>query len=56
MTTDECETCKYVIINEENKARIKVTCTLKNKTYNWGQYIPCNEYRKKGNEYENDKL
>lgn len=39
--TSECEQCIHSIINEEDKARIKVYCKVKDKTYYWGQYIPC---------------
>ncbi len=43
--TSECEKCIQLTINEEDKARVKVYCDIKNKTYYWGQCIPC-EYRK----------
>ena len=39
--TSECEQCIHSIINEENKARVKVYCGVKDKTYYWGQCIPC---------------
>ncbi len=39
--TSECKECVYGIIDETNKARIKVRCRLKNKEYYYGQYIPC---------------
>lgn len=39
--TSECEHCPQSIINDEDKARIKVYCNIKDKTYYWGQCIPC---------------
>lgn len=45
--TSECEQCQYGIINDTDKARIKVICTFKDKEYYFGQYIPCdNKIRK----------
>lgn len=48
--TDECENCIHSIINEENKARVKIYCRIKNKIYHWGQCIPCEfkEIKRKG--------
>lgn len=42
--TSECEQCIHSTINEIDKAHVKVYCNLKNKTYYWGQCIPC-EYK-----------
>lgn len=42
--TSECEQCPESIINDKNKARVTVYCKEKNKTYYWGQCIPC-DYR-----------
>ncbi len=39
--TSECEKCVYGIIDESNKACIKVKCTRKDKEYYYGQCIPC---------------
>lgn len=39
--TSDCENCKYGNIDEENKARVRVHCDIKNKNYYFGQYIPC---------------
>lgn len=39
--TSECERCINAVINEEDKARVKVYCKVKDKTYYWGQCIPC---------------
>ena len=49
MTTDECVDCKYAIIIDENKARVKVECSRREKTYCWGQFVPCEDYIKKEN-------
>ena len=40
----ECEDCIYSTIDESNKAKIMVGCSIKNKEYIWGMCIPC-EYR-----------
>lgn len=45
--TSECEECKYGIIDESNKAKIKVFCEDKNKEYYYGQCIPCENKTKK---------
>ncbi len=39
--TSECEQCIHSVINEGNKARVKVYCKVKDKTYYFGQCIPC---------------
>lgn len=39
--TSECEKCIHSKIDETDKARVKVYCEMKNKTYYWGQCIPC---------------
>lgn len=39
--TSECEQCIHSVINEEDKARVKIYCKVKDKTYYWGQCIPC---------------
>lgn len=43
-----CEDCKYCTIDESNKAWIKVHCGARNKTYHYGQCIPCDDKEKKG--------
>ena len=45
--TSECEQCIHSVINEENKARVKVYCSVKDKTYFWGQCIPCEDKKRK---------
>ena len=47
--TSECEQCIHSVINEGNKARVKVYLKVKDKTYYWGQCIPC-EYKEKRKE------
>lgn len=48
--TSECEKCIHSIIDESDKARLKIYCKIKDKTYYWGQCIPCEykEYKKDG--------
>lgn len=45
ITTDECEYCKYGSVIEEDKAHIKVYCSIKDKYYYFGQCIPCDNKR-----------
>lgn len=45
--TSECEECEYGIIDESNKARIKVKCRYKDKVYHYGQCIPCEDKKKR---------
>ena len=42
--TSECEQCIHSTINDINKSKVKIYCSVKDKTYYWGQCIPC-EYR-----------
>ena len=42
--TSECEECIHSMLDESNKAKIKIYCSIKNKTYYYGQCIPC-EYK-----------
>lgn len=39
--TSECEQCIHSAIKEEDKARVKIYCRAKDKTYYYGQCIPC---------------
>lgn len=39
--TSECEQCSQSIINDKNKAKVTIYCKAKDKTYYWGQCIPC---------------
>lgn len=45
--TSQCETCTHGTLDETNKARIKVYCEVKDKTYCYGQCIPCDHYNRK---------
>lgn len=53
--TSECEECIHSVIDETNKARVKVYCKPKDKTYYWGQCIPC-DYKEKKVKYESSKV
>ena len=49
INTDQCEKeCEYCEIEEKDKANIFINCTLKDKTYRYGQYIDCEDGKKKG--------
>ena len=39
----ECEDCKFATIDESDKGRITVYCVARDKTYYWGQCIPCED-------------
>lgn len=39
--TSECEQCIHSVINEEDRARVKIYCRIKDRTYYWGQCIQC---------------
>ena len=53
--TSECEKCSQAIINDEDKARVKVYCSVKDKTYYWGQCIPCDYKETKKNIQKGDE-
>lgn len=42
----ECENCKYGTINDHDKSRVKVICTIKGREYYYGQCIPCDDMKK----------
>lgn len=46
--TSECEKCVYATINNKDKAKVKIYYKIKDKTYYWGQCIPCEYMNKKG--------
>lgn len=50
ITTDKCAECKYGNVDYNDKASQKVYCSYKEKTYIWGQRIPCEYYEKKEND------
>jgi len=45
--TSQCESCQYGAIDKTDRARIKVYCSMKGKTYCYGQRIQCDSYKKK---------
>ena len=47
INTSECEDCIYGTIHEESKAIVRVYCSVKDKTYFFGQCIPCENKRKR---------
>lgn len=42
----DCEDCKFGTILDEDKARVKVYCQTREKTYYYGQCIPCDDKQK----------
>ena len=55
--TSECEFCIYGTVDDSDKAKVKVYCSYKDKTYYYGQYISCDNKRKrliKKDEEENE--
>lgn len=43
----DCENCAYGSIDESDKARLMVYCQYKDKTYYYGQCIPCDSKTKR---------
>ena len=43
INTADCEHCKYGKIGEENRSAIHVYCELKDKSFFYGQRIPCED-------------
>lgn len=43
--TSKCSECDYGNIVEIDKAHIMVRCRIKNKEYQYGEYVPC-DHRK----------
>lgn len=39
--TSECENCIYSTVDYSEKAKVMVYCRYKDKTYYWGQCVPC---------------
>ena len=48
--TSECEFCRYGTVNDEDKARVKVYCSHKEKELWYGCYIPCDNFAKRSKE------
>ena len=45
--TSQCEFCKYGSVNDIDKSRVKVFCSIKQKEYYYGMCIPCENYEDK---------
>lgn len=45
--TEECEKCMYGTVNDDDPRRVTVYCKAKDKTYYYGQCVPCEDYKKK---------
>lgn len=45
--TSQCENCKYGSVDYEDKARMTVYCSYKEKKYMYGQRIPCAYYEER---------
>ena len=54
INTSECEDCMYGTVHEENKANIRVYCAVKDKTYFFGQCVPCDNKRKRVEGVDNE--
>lgn len=39
----DCKSCIHCSINEAIKSKIIVKCSVRDKTYIWGQCIPCKD-------------
>lgn len=44
---DECINCTHCSLDESNKAKIKVLCAARDKEYYYGQYVNCDDFKKK---------
>ena len=42
----DCVDCVYSSVDDTNKARIKVYCDARDRSYWWGQNIPCDDKKK----------
>lgn len=52
IVTSKCETCKYGSINFDDKPKMPIWCSYKERQYVYGQRIPCGYYEKKSGEIE----
>lgn len=55
INTSECEYCKHGVLDDSNRATVKVYCKLKNKNYYYGMIVPCDDKEKKGKETDNNE-
>lgn len=53
--TSECEDCFHGSVIEEEKGRVKVYCSDREKSYWYGQCIPCDNKRKRSGEDEEEQ-
>jgi hypothetical protein len=44
----DCEKCAYSQINDSDKGNIVVHCEARDRIYHWGQYVPCEDLKKRG--------
>jgi hypothetical protein len=49
IAAEDCESCIHSTINDNDKARVTIYCKVKDKSYIWGQCIPCDYKEKKRN-------
>ena len=47
INTNECEHCQYGKVDNSNKAKVIVYCSVKNKKYIYGQCVPCDNMKKR---------
>lgn len=47
INTSECKDCEYGLLENIDRSKIIVHCSFKNKSYIYGQCIPCESKRKK---------
>lgn len=45
--TSQCVNCENSVIDDENPKRISVYCQKKEKSFQFGQRILCDDYREK---------
>lgn len=50
INTNVCEFCEYGEVYDNDKSRVMVFCSKKQKMYFYGQCIPCDENPKKRKE------
>lgn len=44
--TSQCEQCRYGNVDDSDKAKVKVYCNYKDKTYYYGQCVSCDNFTK----------
>ena len=55
INTSECENCKHGVVDDSNRATVKVYCKARGKNYYFGQVIPCEDKEKKDKETDNNE-